>query len=308
MASVMEGAVATPGRAESGSRPGVLATEALLLLMAVIWGVNFSVVKFGVSEIAPLAYNGLRVAAAAAALLLVGALAVRERWPGRRDTLALLALGVLGNCVYQVFFIEGMARTGAGTAALILAAGPAVIALLGRLRGVERVTRRGAVGIALSIAGVALVMFGTGAAAGRSSLVGDLLLFGGCVAWSVFTVLLTPYTQRVDGVHLSALTMAGGAVPMLAIAGPELGAMSWAAVTVRGWGAVAYSSLAALVVAYLIWYRGVRVIGPTRTALFGNLQPFIALVVAWLAFGEVPTAVQAVGAVAIMIGIVLTRR
>src|SRR5215207_7364411 len=290
MASVMEGAVATPGRAESGSRPGVLVTEALLLLMAVIWGVNFSVVKFGVSEIAPLAYNGLRVAIAAAALLLVGALAV------------------LGNCVYQVFFIEGMARTGAGTAALILAAGPAVIALLGRLRGVERVTRRGAVGIALSIAGVALVMFGTGAAAGRSSLVGDLLLFGGCVAWSVFTVLLTPYTQRVDGVHLSALTMAGGAVPMLAIAGPELGAMSWAAVTVRGWGAVAYSSLAALVVAYLIWYRGVRVIGPTRTALFGNLQPFIALVVAWLAFGEVPTAVQAVGAVAIMIGIVLTRR
>ena len=43
---------------------------------------------------------------------------MRERWPSRRDALALLALGVLGNCVYQVLFIEGMARTGAGTAAL----------------------------------------------------------------------------------------------------------------------------------------------------------------------------------------------
>jgi drug/metabolite transporter (DMT)-like permease len=109
-------------------------------------------------------------------------------------------------------------------------------------------------------------------------------------------------------VHLSALTMVGGALPMLAVAGPELGAMAWGAVTPRGWGAVAYSSIAALVIAYLIWYRGVRVIGPTRTALYGNLQPFIALLVAWLAFGEVPTAVQAAGALAIMIGIVLTRR
>ena len=308
MASAIQGAVTAPGRAESGPRPGVLLTEGLLLLMAVIWGVNFTVVKYGVTEITQLAYNGLRVALAALALALVGALGVRERWPSRRDALALLALGVLGNCVYQVLFIEGMARTGAGTAALILASGPAVIALLGRLRGVERITRRGAAGIALSIAGVALVMLGTGAAAGRSSLLGDLLLFLGCVAWSVFTVLLTPYTQRVHGVHLSALTMVGGAVPMLAVAGPELGAMAWAAVTPRGWGAVAYSSLAALVIAYLIWYRGVRVIGPTRTALYGNLQPFIALLVAWLAFGEVPTAVQAAGALAIMIGIVLTRR
>lgn len=308
MASTIQGAVAAPGRAEAGPRPGVLLTEALLLSMAVIWGVNYSVVKYGVGQIPPLAYNGLRVAVAAAALLVVAAVAVREPWPGRRDALRLLGLGVLGNCVYQIFFIEGIERTGAGTASLILAASPAVIALMGRVRGSERVTRRGAGGIALSIAGVGLVMFGTGTAAGQGSLAGDVLLFVGCVAWALFTVLLAPYTQRVHGVQLSALTMVGGAVPMALVAAPELSRIAWGAVTPGAWGAVAYSSLAALVVAYLIWYRGVRVIGPTRTALFGNLQPFIALLVAWLWFGEVPTAVQGVGAVAITAGILLTRR
>ena len=308
MASTIQGAVAAPGRADAGSRPGVLLTEALLLSMAVIWGVNFSVVKYGVGQIPPLAYNGLRVAVAAAALLVVAALAVRAPWPGRRDVVRLLGLGVLGNCVYQIFFIEGIERTAAGTASLILAAGPALLALLGRVRGVERITRRGAAGLALAIAGVGLVMFGTGTAAGQGSLVGDLLLFVGCVAWALFTVLLAPYTQRVHGVQLSALTMLGGAVPMALVAAPELSRVAWRDVTPGGWGAVAYSSLAALVVAYLIWYRGVRVIGPTRTALFGNLQPFIALLVAWLWFHEVPTAVQGVGAAAITAGILLTRR
>lgn len=276
--------------------------------MAVIWGVNFSVVKYGVGQISPLAYNGLRVAIAAVALLAVAALAVREPWPARRDVLRLLGLGVLGNCVYQIFFIEGIERTGAGTASLILAASPAVIAVMGRVRGSEQITRRGAAGIVLSIAGVGLVMLGTGTAAGQGSLTGDLLLFVGCVVWALFTVLLVPYTQRVDGVQLSALTMLGGALPMALVAAPELARVAWRDVTPGGWGAVAYSSLAALVVAYLIWYRGVRVIGPTRTALFGNLQPFIALLVAWLWFKEVPTAVQGVGAAAITAGILLTRR
>jgi drug/metabolite transporter (DMT)-like permease len=62
-----------------------------------------------------------------------------------------------------------------------------------------------------------------------------------------------------------------------------------------------------MVVAYLIWYRGVRVLGPTRTAMFGNLQPLFALVVAWLALGEALTLWQGVGAASIMSGLLLTR-
>ena len=68
-----------------------------------------------------------------------------------------------------------------------------------------------------------------------------------------------------------------------------------------------YSGLGALVLAYLFWYRGVRQLGPTRTAMYGNLQPVIALGVAWLSLGEVPTIFQAAGAVLILGGLVLTR-
>ena len=44
-------------------------------------------------------------------------------------------------------------------------------------------------------------------------------------------------------------------------------------------------------IAYLFWYRGLRVLGPTRTAVYGNLQPVIAIIVAWLFLKEAPTLV-----------------
>src|SRR5690349_16104640 len=186
------------------------ATDLQLLLMALIWGVNFSVVKYGTEALAPLAYNGIRVALAAVALVIVARLA-REAWPRGRDLLALLALGLLGNGVYQLFFIEGVSRTRAGTAALMLAAGPAFTALLGRLRGTERIRPLGMLGIALSIGGVALVLFGNAQNPneGSSSLLGAMLVLCGSVCWALYTVLLQPYTHRYGGLSLSAATMVG---------------------------------------------------------------------------------------------------
>ncbi|MFL5574457.1 MAG: DMT family transporter [Gemmatimonadaceae bacterium] len=319
MTSTLQRAPVTPGRARESARPGVWLTDALLFTMALVWGVNYSVVKYGVRFFAPLAFNAVRVALAAAALLVIAGLAVREPWPSRRDTLRLLALGVLGNCLYQVLFIEGLARTRAGTAALVLAASPAFMAIIGRLRGVERPTRRGLVGIALSIGGVALVMLGAASdaggrgaggagVAGADTLLGIALCLAGCACWSGFTVLLEPYTHRVHGVRLSAVTMLGGAVPLALVAAPALAATPWSETRAEAWGAVAYSGLGALVLAYLIYYRGVRVLGPTRTAMYANLQPVIALGVAWLTLGETPTLAQSAGAAAIMGGILLTRR
>lgn len=276
--------------------------------MALIWGINFSVVKYGTRLVSPLAFNGLRVAIAAVVLVAV-ALVAREGWPDRRTTWALLGLGVIGNGLYQIFFIEGVARTQAGAASLVLAASPAFIALIGWTRGVERAGPRRIVGIALSLGGMALVIFGTSSSTpgAPATLLGNMLVLAGCLCWSLFTVFLKPYTERVSGAQISALTMVGGAVPLLVVSAGALGSTSWDSLPLAGWGAVFYSGILALVVAYFCWYHGVRVLGPTRTAMYGNLQPVIALLVAWATLGEVPTIPQILGAAAILAGLLLTR-
>jgi drug/metabolite transporter (DMT)-like permease len=295
----------TPGRA--ASRPGVWLTDATLIAMAVIWGVNFSVVKFGTSLVDPLAYNGVRVALAAAllsAIVLLGSTPL----PSRKTMLALMGLGVLGNGVYQLLFVEGIAHAKASDAALVIAASPAFIAIIGRIRGVERVSRRGALGIALSITGIGLVALSTAETAdSRASLVGDLLVLIGSLAWAVYTVLLKPYTERVSGMQLSALTMTGGALSLLVVATPAIIHAPWRTMPPLGWSALLYSGVFALVIAYYFWYRGVRVIGPTRTAMYSNLQPVVGVLMAWVLLHETPTAWQLIGAVSIMSGLLLTR-
>lgn len=287
----------------------VLLAEVALALMSIIWGVNWSVVKYGTTLFPPLAYNAVRIGSAAVILIAI-ALLLGGSVPGRRDVFALLALGTLGNGIYQILFIEGVARTRAGEAALVIGASPALMALIGRLLGVEIVTKRSMLGIALSMFGVGLIVLGratSGANAQGGSLLGDLLVLCGAVCWAFYTVLLMPYTKRVSGWWVTALSVVGGSVILLVAASADLAAIDWHSVPRAVWFAILYGSIGAMVIAYFFWLYGVRVLGPTRTAIFGNLQQFIALLVAWLMLGEVPTIWQAVGCITIVTGVLLTR-
>ena len=291
----------------STAHPAFGLTDVLLFMMAVIWGINFVVVKYATHVFNPVAFTGLRVGTAAIFLLAV-AFARGDLVLPRRDVIGLLLIGMIGNGLYQLFFVHGVARTRAGNAALIVAAAPAFIALFARVRGLERVRRLTLVGIALSVLGVGLVIVGSARPSnGEVTLLGSMLVFFGVLCWSVYTILLQPYTKRIDVARLSAITMVGGAVPLLIASTPALIATDWSIVGPAGWLALFYSSVISMGVAYYFWYRGLRVLGPTRTAVYANLQPIIALAVAWAFLSEVPTIFQGVGAATIVAGVFLTR-
>jgi drug/metabolite transporter (DMT)-like permease len=299
---------ATAAAAPLEGHHGFGITDAGLVLMAVIWGVNYSVVKAGLASMAPLVFNGARMLLAAVVLFAIAAFVRDAKWPSRADTVRLLVLGLLGNGVYQLLFIFGLARTRAGVAALIVAAGPAWIAIISRLLGRERVSTKGWMGIGLQLIGVGCVVGSTnGIEGGPQVMLGAAFISAGSIAWGLFSVLLQPYTQRAHPLHLSAITMGSGAGVMLAAAAPGMAALDWRTLSPGAWGAVAYAGLGALVVAYLLFYRGVRVLGPTRTSLYSNLQPVIALAVAWVMLHETPTGWQLTGAGFIMAGLLMSR-
>lgn len=275
--------------------------------MSVIWGVNFSVVKYGTQVMDPIAYNFLRMALGCVVLLTLATLRAAKR-PARADLRRLLALGVLGHFIYQVLFISGIARTRAGTASLMVAASPVAVALVARLFGHDKLPARAVAGIALSISGVFLVLGGSASAEGAGHLGGDLMILGAVCCWAFYTNWLVELTQRIDAVQVAAWTLVGGVVPLGLLATPALLRLEWAAVTPLTYGAIFYSGVMAMVVAYLLWYRGVHRIGPTRTSMYGNLQPIVAVVVAWVVLGEVPTWFQGAGAATVIGGLYLSRR
>src|SRR5215203_468655 len=297
-----------PTRLPAGTRRGLLtAQDAGMLLVCLIWGMNFSVTKSAFDELPPLPFTAIRFIASS---LLLWAIIRISEGPGRvpRDALPLLIiLGVVGNTCYQLVFMLGLARTTATNSALLLSTVPTVVALLAGALGLELITRRMWTGIALGTLGVVLVIAARGVAFDRVTLAGDLLTALAVLCWAGYTLGLRRVPPGVSPLWVTAITTIAG-TPGLVIAGlPGVIRLNWGDVGLNAWLAVAYSSVLSLVVAYLLWNRSVKAIGGARTAIYMCLTPVVAVFGAWLLLGERPHALQAIGAVFIIVGVLLTR-
>jgi drug/metabolite transporter (DMT)-like permease len=252
--------------------PSAGRAHAALLLMVIIWGVNFPIAKDALSELDPLAFNALRFPLAALVVLF----ALRGRggflWPARGDRMRVFVLGILGNVFYQQFFIFGLALTRAGTASLLLAATPIITALLSAALGHERVGVRTWVGVLATFVGIALVVvFGGAANEDGASLLGDLLMIGASICWAVYTVGSRDLIARYGSVQFTAWTLWTGAIVLCAIGLPNVLRTDLASISTGAWFGVVYAGALSIGVAYLMWYYGVRQIGNTRTAAYSNL-------------------------------------
>lgn len=287
---------------------GLSMIDLTMILVVLIWGANFSVVKLALSELPPLAFAALRFTIAG--VLLFALLLLREGMPRlpKGALWKLLWVGIVGNTLYQILFTLGLQRTSAANASLLIATTPALVAGFGALLGIERLRRATISGIGLALAGVALVLAARGLSFTPAGLAGDLMLLGCAVAWTVYTLGVRSMGGGLSPLAITAWTMVTGVPGLLLVAGPELAATDWAAVSAGAWGGLAYSSLLALVVAYLLWNNSVRVAGSNRTAIYGCAIPLVAALAAWPLLGETPAPLQAVGAALIVAGVLMTRR
>lgn len=269
---------------------------------------NFPLIKVALEDFDPLAFNALRFPLAAAVLLLLVRVTGGLHWPDRRDRLRVAALGILGNVVYQLLFIVGLSRTGAGNASLLLATTPAWTALLSTAVGHERLAGRVWLGIGGAVGGMVLVVAGGhGFRFGSDSIVGDLLMVGASMTWAVYTVGARPVIQRYGAMPVTAWTLWAGMPGLVLIGLPAVLRTDFAGVRPGSWGALVYAGVLAISVAYALWNRGVRRLGNARTSIYSNTVPLVALAAAWIGLGEAPTALQLAGAAVILVGLTLAR-
>lgn len=282
-------------------------TEAGLAVMVVIWGTNFAVVKRALEGFLPLGFNALRYLLAS--LLVYAVLRSRGplRPPARADVPRILALGLVGNTIYQMAFITGLDGTRAGNASLMLALVPVFVLLFG-LRS-DRERRPAAwLGAILSVAGVAAVSGSTAGLEGGPTIRGDVTMIGAAVVWALYTVEARPLIERYGSVQATAWTLWVGGIGIFVIGIPSLVRQSWSDIDLAGWGGLLYSALFSIGLAYLIWYRGVERLGGARTAVFSNLTPVVALITGAVWLGETMTLLSAAGAAMVVVGVMLVRR
>jgi drug/metabolite transporter (DMT)-like permease len=297
--------------------------DAWLVVMVLIWGINYSVIKRCFEEIPPQPFNALRLIIATAVFHIAIRTARRRAHAGgverdgstilhthhdltRRDRLDLLWLGLIGHCAYQFCFVGGVAITSVSNAALIIGATPVVIATGAALLGHERIRLLHWVGAAVSLFGIYFVV-GHGASFGGPTFKGDLLVIVSTFCWAAYTLGATRLMSRHSPLFVTGTTMAIGMGPYVLLSVPGMLRTDWAGVSTWTWTALVLSALLALCAAYLIWYAAVQRIGAARTSVYSNVVPIVAMAGAALWLGEPITRVKAIGAAAVLGGVFLTR-
>ena len=278
----------------------------MLLVTVILWALNFSVSKYILDHgFEPLTYSATRYGAAA--LIFVAIVLVWERTlrVGGRDV-ALVGGAVVLLLVNQLSFVFALDLSTATTVALLFGTLPIFTALIARIVGVERLGNRFWIAAALSFGGVVLVTAGSdGGLSG--SVLGNLLAVLGAATWGGYSVALAPLMQRYSPFRLSAIFLFAVFLALLVLSATQLDDQRWDLGT-GVWSAFAFATLGPLVITNLLWFTAIDRVGPSRAALFANLQPFLAAIIALLLLSEELTMLQVAGGLGIAAGIVFSRR
>lgn len=286
-----------------------LIVECSLFLVAIVWALNFSVIKSSLTEIDPLSFNGLRFVFAAAFIWIVVFWRRQTFSIPRKDWLPLLGMGLLGNLVYQGLFIIGIDFTMAANAAVMLGTIPIWVAIFTHFFIGEKMNLFKTIAVFFAFTGIVFIISGGAEefSFGSETFLGDLIIILAAMIWGGFTVLSKPFLDRYTPIQFSAVMTSIGCIVLFAIGLPNIATISWMDVSYTSYGGVVYSGLLSIGAAYVIWNYGLQTVGTVRTATFQNLVPVMGLLSGVLLLNEQLSLLQYIGSAIVITGIVLAR-
>lgn len=286
--------------------------ELAVIGVVLIWGGNFSVSKGAFAYMPPVSFGFVRFLLASLILLALSAATERKARPlGWREWLLLAAAGLLGVGLYQPLWLTSLSLTTATDSAIIVSTSPLFVLLFAWLGRTERPSGWSAGGFLLSFAGVGVVVWGgaagTPAADAPNRLLGDVLSVVGAAMWALYVMISAPVMRRVSALRATALAFLLGTVAMAPLAWPAASAADWSAFPSAGWAALLYGAALSSALGFVVWSRGVQILGPVRLMAYQFGVPPVAAAVAALTLGEPLGAAQIVGMLIVLAGILLTR-
>jgi len=289
---------------------GTLVTYGKLCLMALFWGGTFICGRVASAEMTPVAAALWRYGIGVVALLVI-AFALERGLPrlDARQATGVVLLGATGVVLFNLCFMYGLARVPASRASLIMALNPAVTLLGAAIFLHERLTRAKVLGIVIALAGVAVVL-GHGNPFnlfGGSVGIGEIVLFGCPVAWAANTLIAKRMLANLSAIAQTAWASIAGTA-MLAVLLELQDGIAIPVVSLRVWAALIFLGTFGTAIALVLFYDGVRRIGPARASVFINLVPVFAVALGVLLLDETLEPSMLVGGALVVAGILILNR
>ena len=289
----------------AGRSASPLAIWIALWLVYIIWGSTYLAIRFALETLPPFLMAGARFLTAGA--LVYGFLIARgAEHPTRmnwRDGFivgAFLLLGGNGGVVWSEQFVPS------GIAALLVATLPICMVLFDWMRGTGRApTGRTALGIALGLGGVAVLVGPQSLGTGGVPLLPALVLVGASVSWAWGSIFSRGRPQPSSPMMSTAIQMMSGGL-LLSLAGTvagEWGDLDLGNASARSLLALLYLLLAGSIIGYTAYIWLLRHASPTHVATYAYVNPVVAVFLGWLLASEPITARVLAAAAIIVVGV-----
>jgi drug/metabolite transporter (DMT)-like permease len=230
----------------------------------------------------------------------------------RQDGWRMIAAAALCVPINQAFFLNGARFAPASHIGLIYAACPLVVLALTAALGQERLATGRVLGVASSVAGVALIAFDNvmrADPAGRDALRGDLLEVGAVLAWGAYLTVNKPLVDRHGALPTLASTFLVGCVldlPVALVTFPGWPPLS--EVSTGAWIGLAYLSVVVSIGGLAFQNLAMRSLEASQVATFGNVAPLLTVLWGYLLFDERTSAIAGAGGALVLLGIAWSSR
>ncbi|MFD8954665.1 DMT family transporter [Streptomyces xanthophaeus] len=298
-----------PAAATTGRPPGALhhPLPPLLITMA-LWGSGFVVSKIVVEDIPHSVAAAVRFGSGALVLLLILPLLLPGRAGISRSEIRPLAIaGFLGVFVYNAVLFFGLSYAPAVDGAIIVPIlSPILTTAAALLLRWEKAQWHRVAGLSAGAAGAVLFFLGVAEdGGGRDRLLGELAYVVAAVSWAAYTMIGKRILVQIEPVRATAYSMAFGSLVLAALAVPDVGDVAWSGLSGSFWWTMAFLVLGPTAIAYALFYRGVRQVGPTTASVLMFLVPVSGTVLSFVLLDESIGTGQLIGSLFMLVGAVL---
>lgn len=296
------------------STPSARAATAQLVLVVALWGSAFATSKLVVQEVPPATAALLRFGGGA--VVLVAMTLVVRRGAGRSTRSApgairrAAAAGLLGVFAFNALYFWGLDLAPSIDGSIIVPVlSPILTTTMAIMTGRERASAGRIAGLAVGLGGAVVFFLGvpgvTGQSAGVGRLVGDLLFVGAAVCWAWYTLIGPSIMATLAPLRATTWATVAGSALLALLAVPDVGEVRWSSLSGGFWLIVVYLAVFPTAIAYVVYYRGVSVLGASDTSVFMFGVPIFGVACSALLLHESVSPAQALGGVVMLSGAVL---
>lgn len=263
-----------------------------MFLVVVLWGLSWPFGrKVATEELGSVPFTAafIRFSFALPLLFIAVRLIDGELTIPRGFITRIAILGVFQISIYNFFFLSGLRYTSGSDAVLIINAGITSISifLASKIYKDEQITIRRFIGVIIAIFGVSIIFFLAPDQNVSNRLLGNLLIIGASISWSVYTVYSRPIYKKIPPLTFQLWATIFGWVLLGLLSGLEQIRTPTSSITFGSLWRLAYLGIFAAAFANTLYSISVKHIGPSRTSVFVNLAPLFGILFSVLLLEEV---------------------